>query len=142
MNACVFCKIAKGEIDSAKIYQNDDVVAFLDITPFSKGHCLIVPKKHFENLFDIESETLQKVIVAGKLIAEKIQKTFNADGIRLSQSNGKAAGQDIMHFHLHIIPRYRDDGLSISPIATSHRPKADISELKRQAEQIKLVGGL
>ncbi len=135
---CVFCKIVSGEFDSAKIYEDENILAFLDVAPFTKGHCLVVPKEHFENIFDISSEVLQKIIVTGKHIAEKIKQTLGADGIRLSQSNGKVAGQEVMHFHLHIIPRYENDGLSANPTATLDLPKTDFEELKKLAEKIKL----
>lgn len=134
---CIFCKIVKNEIPSHKIYENEDILAFLDIQPLTKGHCLVIPKKHFENIFDIDENNLQKVIVSAKHISEKIKNNLGADGIRISQSNGKAAGQDIMHFHLHIIPRYSGDGLSNNPTLTIRSPKVDSEELKKIAEEIK-----
>ena len=137
---CVFCKIVNGEFDCAKVYEDDDVLVFLDIKPFTKGHCLVITKKHFESIFNIEENTLQKVFVTAKHISEKIKNTLHADGIRLSQSNGKIAGQEIMHFHLHIIPRYENDGLSANLTATLHLPQADFEELKKLAEKIKQKG--
>lgn len=134
---CLFCKIIKGEVDSAKVYEDQEVFVFLDIHPVTNGHCLIIPKQHFENVFDISEDALQKVAVVAKKISEKIKNILQADGIRLSQSNGRAAGQDIMHFHLHIIPRYKNDGLSVNPTATLQLPQADMEELKMLAEKIK-----
>lgn len=139
---CVFCKIAKGEIDSAKIWEDNDIVVFMDINPVTKGHCLVAPKKHFESIFDIDDEILKKVIITAKKISENIKKSLNADAIRISQSNGKEAGQAIFHFHIHIIPRYKDDGVSMSEVTTAHPPKADIGELKKLAEEIKMVNSL
>ena len=133
---CIFCKIAKGEIDSAKIWEDDDVLVFMDVKPFTKGHCLVIPKKHFENIFDIEDNILQKVIVMAKNISEKIKKNLGADGIRLSQSNGKAAGQEVMHFHLHIIPRYEGEDVPIHLTETIHSPQADFEEIKKIAEKL------
>lgn len=138
MERCLFCSIVKGEIDSAKIYEDEDVFSFLDINPVSKGHALVIPKKHFENVFDIDEAILQKVMVAGKTIAQKIKNQLKADGIRLSQSNGAAAGQAIFHFHLHIIPRYKNDGISMSDVITAHPPGADFGELKKLAIQLKI----
>lgn len=138
MENCIFCKIAKGEIDSAKIYEDEDVFVFLDIKPFTEGHCLVISKQHFENIFDIDEIILQKTIVVAKKISKKIKDTLHADGIRLSQSNGKIAGQEIMHFHLHIIPRYESDNIPINPTATLNLPQADFGELKKLAEEIKL----
>jgi len=135
MNNCIFCKITKGEIDSAKIWEDDDIFVFLDINPLTKGHCLVIPKNHFENIFDIDKNILQKIIVASKNISEKIKTSLKADGLNLLQSNGSRAGQEILHFHLHIIPRYENDGIAgnwghIQP------QKAELEELKKLAEEI------
>jgi len=135
---CVFCNIIKGEIPCFKVFEDEDTLAFLDIKPFTKGHCLVIPKQHFENIFDIDQTVLQKIIVAVKNISGKIKDTLQADGIRLSQSNGSAAGQDIMHFHLHVIPRYKDDDRPMHPAATLNLPKADFEDLKKIAQAIKI----
>ena len=136
MEDCIFCKIIKGEIPCFKIYEDTDVLVFLDIKPFTKGHCLVIPKHHAENIFDIPENDLQKVSGVAKKISQKIKDVLGADGIRLSQSNGTAAGQDVMHFHLHIIPRYENDGLGMNPTATVHLPQADFEELKKVAEKL------
>jgi len=138
MEDCVFCKIIKGEFDSAKIYEDNDVLAFLDIKPVTKGHVLVIPKQHSENIFDISEDNLQKIIVVGKKLAERIQNVLHTDGIRLSQSNGAVAGQEIMHFHLHIIPRYKNDGVSDHHTATMHMPHTNLEELKQLSEKIKI----
>ncbi len=138
MDDCIFCKIIGGEIPSFKVFEDEYVLAFLDIKPFTKGHTLIIPKQHAENVFDITEDSLQKVIVVGKKMAAKIKAVLGADGIRLSQSNGKVAGQEIMHFHLHVIPRYENDGLFANPTATLQLPQADFEELKKLAKQIKI----
>ena len=135
---CVFCNIIKGEIPCFKVFEDEDTLAFLDIKPFTRGHCLVIPKQHFENVFDIDQTVLQKIIVAVKNISGKIKDTLQADGIRLSQSNGSAAGQDIMHFHLHVIPRYKDDNMPMHPAATLNLPKADFEDLKKIAQAIKI----
>ncbi len=137
MENCIFCNIVKGEIEGAKIWEDDDVLALLDIHPLTKGHCLVIPKKHFENIFDIDEEILKKIIVEAKHISGKLKNALSADGIRLSQSNGKAAGQAVFHFHLHIIPRYENDGLPLGGEAmTAHRPMADFQELKALAQEL------
>jgi len=102
----------------------------------TKGHALVVPKKHSENIFDIDEDSLQNVIIAAKHVSEKIQKALNPGGIRLSQSNGKIAGQEIMHFHLHVIPRYEDDKITLHPAFTAHMPQADFSELEEIKNKI------
>ncbi|MDO8530198.1 MAG: HIT family protein [bacterium] len=138
MDDCIFCKISKGEMPCFKIFEDENTLAFLDIKPFSKGHCLVIPKKHFENVFDITEDALQKVSVVAKKLSEKIKNTLQADGIRLSQSNGKTAGQEVMHFHLHIIPRYEGEDIPMHPAATAHLPQADFEELKKIVEIIKI----
>ncbi len=133
---CIFCKIAKREIDSAKIWEDNDVFVFLDANPLTKGHCLIIPKNHFENIFDIESEILKKIIINAKNISEKIKIFLKTDGINLLQSNGSKAGQEVFHFHLHIIPRYENDGV-IGNWGNIRPEKANIEELKKLAEEIR-----
>ena len=137
MDGCIFCKIVAGEIPSYKVYEDDAVLAFLDIKPATRGHALVIPKRHAENVFEISEDDLEKVAVVAKKLSIKIKDVLQADGIRLSQSNGKVAGQDIMHFHVHIIPRYKNDGLSANPTATLQLPQADFEELKNLAEKIK-----
>ena len=134
---CLFCKIVKGEIPTAKIYEDKNVLAFLDVNPDSKGHTLVIPKQHAQDIFDIEKESLQKVFIAAKIIAQKLKDSLRADGINLMQANGKAANQVVMHFHLHLIPRYQNDGLKIH----AHRPKEDekpsFAKLRDIANKIK-----
>ena len=134
---CLFCKIVKGEIPAAKIYEDENVLAFLDVNPDSKGHTLVIPKQHAQDIFDIEKESLQKVFIAAKIIAQKLKDSLRADGINLMQANGKAANQVVMHFHLHLIPRYQNDSLIIH----GHRPKEDekpsFAKLQDIAKKIK-----
>lgn len=109
---CIFCKIIAGEIPSAKVYEDEHVFGFLDIKPFTKGHCLVIPKQHFENVFDISEDALQKVMAAGKKIAENLKNTLQASALNIMQSSGREGGQEVMHFHLHVIPRYPNDGVN------------------------------
>ncbi len=111
MQECIFCKIVKSEIASVKIFEDEKVFAFLDANPDTPGHTLVVPKTQFANIFDIDKDTLQAVIVAGKDIAANLRSSLGAIGINMSSNNGKQAGQIVNHFHIHIIPRYEDDGL-------------------------------
>lgn len=136
MEDCIFCKIVAGEMPSFKVYEDADILAFMDIKPFTRGHSLVIPKQHFENIFDISEDALQKVSVVAKKLSQKIKDVLAADSIRLSQSNGKVAGQDVMHFHLHIIPRYKDDGVPMSATTTAQPPQADSEELKKTAEML------
>lgn len=136
MDDCIFCKIITGEIPSVKVYEDDEVLAFLDAAPFSRGHSLVIPKKHFENIYEIDEESLKKVIVSSKNISVKIKNALSADGIRISQSNGVVAGQAVFHIHFHIIPRYQDDGLQFDEIGNERSPKAEIADLEKVAEEI------
>ena len=108
---CIFCKIVKGEIPSYTVYENEFVKAFLDISPISNGHTLIIPKKHFENLYDIDIETLKQIEEACKTVAKILKEKLGCDGITRIQNN--EYGQDVKHYHMHLIPRYNDDNLKI-----------------------------
>ena len=104
---CVFCKIINGEIPSYKIYEDDDILAFLDVNPVSSGHTLIIPKKHTLDLLEIDDSILEKIVMKSKDIANLLIKKLDADGFTLVQNNGIA--QEVKHFHLHIIPKYTKD---------------------------------
>ncbi|MCI5582150.1 MAG: HIT family protein [Anaeroplasma sp.] len=110
---CVFCKIIKGEIPSKKIYEDDDVLAILDISQATLGHTLVLPKKHYENLFSIENNDYLKVMEKVKMLAKAITSALNASGCNILNNCGELAGQSVMHFHVHIIPRYENDDLKI-----------------------------
>ena len=108
---CVFCKILNGEIPSAKLYEDEDFVIMLDIGPAAFGHALLIPKNHYANLFEMPEELLAKSVQLAKVWGEKMVKAFHADGLNLVQNNGTAAGQTVFHYHMHLIPRYQDDGV-------------------------------
>lgn len=133
---CVFCKIIAGEIPSAKVFEDNDTLAFLDASPDTKGHCLVVSKKHFETIFDIDEEILKKVMVTLKAVALKIKDSLGAQGMHIANNNGILGGQIVSHFHIHIIPRYENDGL----VMYGPRPKKDknisLKELEKIAEKI------
>lgn len=112
---CIFCKIAKGEVPSRKIYENKKVIAFLDVNPISKGHTLVIPKKHFENIFEINESDLKEIISASKRISLLLKDKLNAKGINILHASGKEAQQSVFHFHIHIIPRYQNDKLDTWP---------------------------
>jgi histidine triad (HIT) family protein len=112
---CLFCKIIAGTIPSAKVYEDEYMYAFLDISQVTKGHTLVVPKIHKENLFELTPEIAAKTFAAVPKIAEAIKKEFNPIGLNLLNNNGKDAGQTIFHFHIHIIPRYeKNDGFDVT----------------------------
>lgn len=105
---CIFCKIINGEIPSKKIYEDNDFVVIMDVDPATKGHCLILPKEHYADLFDMPEETAAKVLPLAKDIAGRLKEKLHCAGLNLVQNNGVAAGQTVSHFHLHLIPRYED----------------------------------
>lgn len=105
---CIFCKIAAGEIPSRKIYEDNDLIAIMDLSPTSKGHSLIIPKEHYTNIYDIDEEIAGKVMKTAKKLATKMTVALNCDGFNLLQNNGETAGQTMFHFHMHLIPRYKD----------------------------------
>ncbi len=111
---CIFCKIINGEISSYKVFEDDLVFAFLDINPLSKGHTLIIPKKHFVDILDIDNKSLERVAVASKNLAIRYSKKLGAEGFNLRQSSGAIAHQDVFHFHMHLVPRYKNDGIDLN----------------------------
>ena len=110
---CIFCKIANGEIPSATIYEDEDFRVFLDLNPATRGHALLVPKEHFANLFELDQEHAEKAILLAKKLGTRMQEKLGCDGLNLVQNNGEAAGQTVFHFHMHLIPRYKEDGAGI-----------------------------
>ena len=109
-NNCIFCKIANGEIPSRTIEENDMFKVVLDVGPATKGHALILPKDHYRNLYDLPEETAAEVIKMAKKVALKMKDKLNCDGVNIVQNNEEAAGQTVFHFHMHVIPRYTNDG--------------------------------
>jgi histidine triad (HIT) family protein len=103
---CIFCKIARKETEASIIYEDAEVVAFMDIRPVSEGHTLIIPKKHYVDIFDIPEKLLEATHNVTKKIAVAVKKATKANGISIVQQNGAAAGQEIFHLHVHVIPRF------------------------------------
>lgn len=110
---CIFCKIANGEIPSKTLYEDEAFRVILDLGPATKGHALILPKDHAANLFELPEETAAAALVVAKKMAQKMKDKLHCDGLNLVQNNGEVAGQTVMHFHLHMIPRYEGDGQNI-----------------------------
>lgn len=115
MTDCIFCKIVAGEIPADKIYEDQNVMAFMDIRPVSKGHVLVVPKNHSQDILEVNETDLHNTIVAARRISEAVVKATAADGFTISTNRGEVAGQTVFHLHFHIIPRYRKDGLAPWP---------------------------
>lgn len=110
---CIFCKIAAGDIPSATLYEDDDFKVILDIEPASKGHALIIPKEHYANLYELSDELAAKALVLAKKMITKLTDILGCDGYNVLQNNGPAAGQTVFHFHMHLVPRYKDDTVQI-----------------------------
>ena len=132
-NDCVFCAIVAGEIPSFKVYEDDCVLAYLDINPFTKGHALVIPKVHSAGLLDTPAETLKEVVVRVQKVAAHIKATLPCDGFNILQNNGAAAGQTVSHLHFHIVPRFADaeGGAVFTPHA------GDMEALKALAERLR-----
>ena len=111
---CIFCKIVSGEIPCTKVFEDDRVLAFMDINPLNDGHLLVIPKTHAATILDIGKADFSAVIAAAHKIAGAVQEALNPDGINLLQLNGKAANQVVPHLHVHIVPRWSGDGLTVS----------------------------
>lgn len=129
-NNCLFCAITAGEIPSFKVYEDDVVLAYLDINPFSEGHTLVVPKAHSAGLLDTDDATLAAVVARVRKVAAHLKETLGCDGFNIMQNNGEAAGQTVMHLHFHIIPRYAGKAFSFAG------EKGDMDKLKALAERI------
>ncbi len=110
---CIFCKIANGDIPSKTIYEDEVFRVILDLAPATKGHALILPKSHADNIFELEESVASKVLVLAKQLGAQMMEKLGCDGMNLVQNNGAVAGQTVMHFHLHMIPRYANDGQNI-----------------------------
>lgn len=109
---CLFCRIASGDMDAYTVYEDDNVKAFLDINPVSQGHTLVIPKTHAAELTDLDVEDTARVFMAARTIAEVLDEELEPAGLNILQSNRQAAGQEIGHMHVHIIPRYPQDGFT------------------------------
>ncbi|WP_075721818.1 HIT family protein [Roseburia sp. 499] len=107
---CIFCKIAAGEIPSKTIYEDEQFRVIMDISPATKGHALILPKEHYANLYEIPEEVAADAMKLAKKLAKKMTDALQCDGFNLIQNNGEVAGQTVFHFHMHLIPRYKNDG--------------------------------
>ncbi len=112
MSDCIFCQIIAGRIPATKVFDDDRVLAFMDINPLNPGHLLIIPRRHSPTIYDVEPTDLAAVFAAAQRLARAIKKALDPPGLNLVQSNNRVAGQIIDHFHLHLIPRWPNDSLS------------------------------
>jgi histidine triad (HIT) family protein len=135
MSECIFCKIINGDIPAAKVYENEHVLAFLDISQVTKGHTLVIPKIHKENLYELTPDIASKLYEVVPSIARAIKTEFDPIGLNSINNNGEQAGQSVFHFHLHLIPRYgKGDGFGA--VWKSHQEQYSAEELKEIAANI------
>ncbi len=127
---CIFCKIIRGEIPSYTIYEDEHVKAFLDIQPLSNGHTLIIPKKHFENLYDMDSENLKCIELASQKVAKLLKETLDCQGITRFQNN--EYGQEVKHYHMHLIPRYKN---KMFKVQVDGKEKLEVEEIFRKVQK-------
>ena len=133
MADCIFCKIIAGEIPASKVYEDDQVLAFLDISQVTPGHTLVVPKQHFRNLLEMDADSTSQLFSRVPDIARKVMKVTRAKGMNILNNNEEIAGQTVFHTHVHLAPRYEEtDGLQIS--FETHEP--DFTALAELAEKI------
>lgn len=113
MNTCIFCKIISKELFSKVVFESKSVLGIVPLDQVSKGHTLLIPKEHFENLFDINESVLSELALSSKTLSSQLLKEYFATGINLLHASGEDAQQSVAHFHLHVVPRYKDDGLDL-----------------------------
>lgn len=130
---CIFCKIANGEIPSATVYEDSICRVILDVNPANKGHALIIPKEHFDNIYSMDAETAAKIFTIATEVAKAQKAELNPDGLNILQNNGEAAGQTVLHFHMHLVPRYIKDNVTMTWIPG----KADTEELSALSKALR-----
>jgi len=111
---CIFCKIIDGEILSTTVYEDEYFLVIMDISPAAKGHTILIAKKHIENIFEMDENTASKALVVAAKVAKAMKEELKCDGLNILQNNGEAAGQTVFHFHMHLIPRYKKDSVTIT----------------------------
>jgi histidine triad (HIT) family protein len=130
---CIFCAIVAGDGPAQKVDEDEHTVAFLDVNPWTRGHALVVPRRHTPNLYEIDDEDLRHAAVAARRLARRMRERLGCDGVNLLNAAEPAAWQTVFHFHLHVIPRYHDD-----PLELPTRPQqVEAEELEKVAEELR-----
>ena len=137
MDDCIFCKIVNNQIPSYKVYEDDDVLAFLDVNPMAKGHTLIIPKKHIKDIFEMDDETIKKIASVAQKIAKRMKDNLGVEGVNLYHASGAVAEQTVFHAHLHVIPREVDDNIYFN-CAAVHKEKFSEGEFKEILSKLKI----
>jgi histidine triad (HIT) family protein len=134
---CIFCKIVKGEIPSTKIWENENIIAFMDIQPINKGHILIIPKEHAQLIIDLKDNILEEIIKMTKKLDISLRNSnIKCEGVNLLLADGESAGQEVFHVHFHIIPRFKNDGFGFK-FPKNYKDNPTREELNKIAEEIK-----
>ena len=133
MTDCIFCKIVSGEIQSSKVYEDSQILAFMDAGQVNPGHVIVAVKQHVQNIYDLKADLAAAVFQAAARIAKAVQASMQPAGMTLLQANEKAGWQTVEHFHIHVVPRHLEDGVTITWPA-KHPPK---EELDRLADRVK-----
>jgi histidine triad (HIT) family protein len=131
---CIFCNIAQKKAEAEILFQDEELIAFLDIAPVNFGHTLVISKKHYDNFLTIPAEELNHIIKATQFIAGAVKRSVNADGFNIISNNGDSAGQSVYHFHFHIIPRFKND-FNLKPNLKSYSE----GSMKEYAEKIRTL---
>ena len=133
MSDCIFCQIVSGQIPSSKVYEDEEVLAFLDITQVTKGHTLVIPKKHYRNMLEMDAEAASSLFARVPKSAKQRQEKLGASGVNIINNNEEAAGQTVFHTHVHLLPRFDEsDGLKLT--FETHEP--DFAALAQLAQEI------
>ena len=133
MSDCIFCQIVSGQIPSSKVYEDEEVLAFLDITQVTKGHTLVIPKQHYRNMLEMDAESASSLFARVPKIAQQLQEKLGAAGVNIINNNEEAAGQTVFHTHVHLLPRFDEsDGLKLS--FETHEP--DFAALAQLAQEV------
>ena len=130
---CIFCKIVKDQLPSAKVYEDDEVVAFMNLQQKNPGHTLVIPRQHYRNIYDISEDSAAAIMRVAVRLSRAIKTAFEPDGMNTLQNSEPAAMQSVFHYHLHLIPRYQGDDL----FAIFRAPAASPEELQSNAEKLK-----
>ncbi|MDD4531476.1 MAG: HIT family protein [Candidatus Pacebacteria bacterium] len=138
MEDCIFCKIIKGEIPAYKIYEDDLVLAFLDIHPVAKGHTLIIPKVHARDIFEIDGKTLERIASVSKKVSLKMKENLGVEAVNLYHASGNEAEQTVFHFHLHVIPRKAGDSINFTRAASGKDNFSD--NFSETSDKLKIGG--
>ena len=135
-DACIFCQIVRGEAPAAHVYEDEQTLAFMDIAPLSRGHLLVIPREHAENLYEISADSLAAVVRTSHRIAPALRRVLEPEGLRILQLNGAPAGQTVFHYHMHLLPKNAGEP-DIGSAGLRDRRMADRGELETLAAQFR-----